>query len=188
MSFFTLLSIAIALSMDAFSVSICKGLTTKKFSIKTAVLCGLWFGGFQALMPIIGYFLGVQFESLITSIDHWIAFGLLFLIGVNMIREAFGEENDQNTSNNDAKTMFLLAIATSIDALAVGVTFAFLQVGIWKAILIIGITTFVFSFVGVAIGNFFGSKYSKPASIIGGVILILIGTKILLEHLGILFD
>ena len=186
MSFFTIFSIAIALSMDSFSVSICKGLTTKKFSIKTALLCGLWFGGFQALMPLIGYFLGVQFESLITSIDHWIAFGLLFLIGVNMIREAFSEENDQNTSNNDAKTMFLLAIATSIDALAVGVTFAFLQVMIWKAILIIGVTTFVFSFCGVAIGNFFGSKYSKPASIIGGVILILIGTKILLEHLGFL--
>ena len=188
MSFITILSIAIALSMDAFSVSICKGLTTKKFSIKTAVLCGLWFGGFQALMPVIGYFLGVQFESLITNIDHWIAFGLLFLIGVNMIREAFGEEKDEKSSNNDTKTMFLLAIATSIDALAVGVTFAFLQVGIWKAILIIGITTFVFSFTGVAIGNFFGSKYSKPASIIGGVILILIGTKILLEHLGILFN
>ena len=188
MSFIEILLIGIGLSMDAFSVSICKGLTTKKFSIKTAVLCGLWFGGFQALMPVIGYFLGVQFESLITNIDHWIAFGLLFLIGVNMIREAFGEEKDEKSSNNDTKTMFLLAIATSIDALAVGVTFAFLQVGIWKAILIIGITTFVFSFTGVAIGNFFGSKYSKPASIIGGVILILIGTKILLEHLGILFD
>lgn len=186
MSFFTILSIAIALSMDSFSVSICKGLTTKKFSIKTAVLCGLWFGGFQALMPVIGYYLGVQFESLIKNIDHWIAFGLLFLIGINMIREAFNEENDQNSSNNDAKTMFLLAVATSIDALAVGVTFAFLQVMIWKAILIIGVTTFIFSFCGVAIGNFFGSKYSKPASIVGGVILILIGTKILLEHLGFL--
>lgn len=186
MSFITILSIAIALSMDAFSVSICKGLTTKLFSIKTAVLCGLWFGGFQALMPVIGYFLGVQFESLITSIDHWIAFGLLFLIGLNMIREAFDDEDDKNATKNDVKTMFLLAIATSIDALAVGVTFAFLQVGIWKAILIIGVTTFVFSFVGVAIGNFFGSKYSKPASIIGGVILIFIGSKILFEHLGLL--
>ena len=161
-------------------------MTTKQFSLKTAILCGLWFGGFQALMPIIGYYLGVQFESLITSIDHWIAFGLLFLIGLNMIREAFSEENNENSSNNDIKTMFLLAIATSIDALAVGVTFAFLQVGIWRAILIIGVTTFIFSFAGVAIGNFFGSKYSKPASIIGGVILILIGTKILLEHLGLL--
>ena len=186
MNFLTLLSLAIALSMDAFSVSICKGLTTKKFSIKTAISCGLWFGFFQALMPVIGYFLGIQFESLITSIDHWIAFGLLFLIGANMIREAFGDEDDKNSSKNDIKTMFLLAIATSIDALAIGVTFAFLQVNIWTAILIIGVTTFIFSFVGVAIGNFFGSKYSKPASIIGGVILILIGTKILLEHLGVL--
>ena len=186
MNFLTLLSLAIALSMDAFSVSICKGLTTKEFSIKTAISCGLWFGFFQALMPVIGYFLGIQFESLITSIDHWIAFGLLFLIGANMIREAFGDEDDKNSSKNDIKTMFLLAIATSIDALAIGVTFAFLQVNIWTAILIIGVTTFVFSFVGVAIGNFFGSKYSKPASIIGGVILILIGTKILLEHLSII--
>ena len=186
MNFLTLLSLAIALSMDAFSVSICKGLTTKVFSIKTAISCGLWFGFFQALMPVIGYFLGIQFESLITSIDHWIAFGLLFLIGANMIREAFGDEDDKNSSKNDIKTMFLLAIATSIDALAIGVTFAFLQVNIWTAILIIGVTTFIFSFVGVAIGNYFGSKYSKPASIIGGVILILIGTKILLEHLSII--
>ena len=186
MSFLTILSIAVALSMDAFSVSICKGLTTKKFSIKTALSCGIWFGVFQALMPLIGYFLGIQFESLITSIDHWIAFGLLFLIGVNMIREAFGDEDDKNTSKNDSKTMFLLAIATSIDALAIGVTFAFLQVMIWKSILIIGVTTFIFSFAGVAIGNFFGSKYSKPSSIVGGVILILIGVKILLEHLEIL--
>lgn len=186
MSFFTILSIAIALSMDSFSVSICKGLTTKKFSLKTALLCGVWFGGFQALMPVIGYFLGAQFESFITNIDHWIAFGLLFLIGVNMIREAFHEENDENSLKNDVKTMFLLAVATSIDALAVGVTFAFLQIGIWRAILIIGVTTFIFSFIGVAIGNFFGSKYSKPASVIGGIILILIGTKILLEHLEFL--
>lgn len=186
MNFLTLLSIAVALSMDAFSVSICKGLTTKQFSVKTAFSCGIWFGFFQALMTVIGYFLGVKFESLITSIDHWIAFGLLFLIGVNMIREAFSEEYDKNSSKNDIKTMFLLAIATSIDALAVGVTFAFLQVNIWTAILIIGVTTFLFSFFGVVIGNFFGSKYSKPASIIGGVILIFIGTKILLEHLGLL--
>ena len=186
MNFLSLLSLAIALSMDAFSVSICKGLTTKQFSVKTAILCGLWFGGFQALMPLIGYFLGAQFENLITSVDHWIAFGLLFLIGANMIREAFSDDDDNKSSNNDVKTMFLLAVATSIDALAIGVTFAFLQVDIWQAILIIGVTTFIFSFVGVAIGNFFGSKYSKPASIIGGIILILIGTKILLEHLGII--
>ena len=186
MSFLTILSLAVALSMDAFSVSICKGLTTKIFSLKTAFLCGIWFGFFQALMPLIGYFLGEQFESLITNIDHWIAFGLLFLIGANMIYEAFKDEENENSNKNDAKTMFLLAIATSIDALAVGVTFAFLQVNIWTSILIIGVTTFIFSFAGVAIGNFFGSKYSKPASIIGGLILILIGTKILLEHLGVL--
>ena len=172
--------------MDAFSVSICKGLTTKKFSLKTAFLCGIWFGGFQALMPIIGYFLGAQFESLITNIDHWIAFGLLFLIGANMIYESFKYEEDEKSNKNDVKTMFLLAVATSIDALAVGVTFAFLQVSIWISILIIGVTTFVFSFGGVAIGNLFGAKYSKPSSIIGGVILILIGTKILLEHLGVI--
>ncbi|MBR4837938.1 MAG: manganese efflux pump [Bacteroidales bacterium] len=186
MNFLTIISLAIALSMDSFSVSICKGLNTKSFSVKTALSCGLWFGGFQALMPLIGYFFGYQFESLITNIDHWIAFGLLFLIGANMIREAFEEEKDNDKNKNNTKTMFLLAVATSIDALAVGVTFAFLMVEIWRAILIIGVTTFLFSFAGVAIGNFFGAKYSKPASIIGGIILILIGTKILLEHLNIL--
>lgn len=186
MSFFTILSIAIALSMDSFSVSICKGLTTKKFSLLIAISCGLWFGGFQALMPTIGYFSGVQFENFIKDIDHWIAFGLLFLIGANMIRETFTEKNNEKPSKSDIKTMFLLAIATSIDALAVGVTFAFLQVNIWSAILIIGVTTFVFSFAGVAIGNCFGSKYTKIAGITGGAILILIGTKILLEHSGLL--
>lgn len=186
MSFFTIFSIAIALSMDSFSVSICKGLTSKKFSLFTAISCGLWFGGFQTLMPVIGYFLGVQFESFIINIDHWIAFGLLFLTGANMIRETFSEENDKKSIKNNAKTMFLLAVATSIDALAVGITFAFLKVDIWKTILIIGVITFTLSFSGVAIGNFFGSKYSKTASVIGGSILILIGGKILLEHLGLL--
>lgn len=186
MNFLTILSLAIALSMDSFSVSICKGLNTRSFSVKTAISCGLWFGGFQALMPLIGYFFGYQFESLITNIDHWIAFGLLLLIGANMIREAFEEEKDNDKNKNNTKTMFLLAVATSIDALAVGVTFAFLMVDIWRAILIIGVTTFLFSFAGVAIGNFFGVKYSKPASVIGGIILILIGTKILLEHLNVL--
>lgn len=184
MDFLTILGIGIALSMDAFSVSICKGLATKNFSLKTAVICGLWFGGFQALMPVIGYFLGAQFEHLIVAIDHWIAFGLLLLIGANMIREAVkGEESESADSTTAFKTMFMLAIATSIDALAVGVSFAFLQVNIWISVLIIGVTTFVFSFGGVAIGNFFGARYSKPAEITGGVILILLGTKILLEHL-----
>ena len=187
MDFLTLFGISIALSMDAFSVSICKGLATKNFSIKTAIICGIWFGGFQALMPLIGFCLGAQFERLIVNIDHWIAFGLLLLIGANMIREAVAEkESDNNDSTTGARTMFLLAVATSIDALAVGVSFACLQVNIWISILIIGATTFIFSFGGVAIGNFFGSRYSKPAEITGGVILILIGTKILLEHLNVL--
>ena len=193
MDIFTLLAMGVALSMDAFSVSICKGLATKKFSFKTALLCGLWFGGFQALMPLIGYFLGAQFEHLITSFDHWIAFGLLLIIGVNMIREALSE--DESTDNGQQateecscsctgfKTMLMMAIATSIDALAVGVTFAFMKVNIWFSVMIIGVITFVFSFVGVKIGNIFGSRYSKAAEITGGVILIGLGVKILLEHL-----
>ncbi len=185
MDFITILGIGVALSMDAFSVSICKGLATKKFSFRTAVICGIWFGGFQALMPVIGYFLGTQFEHLIVAIDHWIAFGLLLLIGANMIREAFfDDESEKPDSTTGFKTMFLLAVATSIDALAVGVSFACLQVNIWVSILTIGVTTFIFSFGGVAIGNFFGSRYSKTAEITGGVILILIGIKILLEHLS----
>lgn len=222
MDLISLITISIALSMDAFSVSICQGLSTKKFSLKMALSCGLWFGFFQALMPLIGYFLGAQFEHFITHIDHWIAFGLLTVIGVNMIREAVGEDettsqrddettsedsessslsssefngqkptaksqqpiaNSQQPTANSIKTMLILAIATSIDALAVGVTFAFLKVNIWKSILIIGITTFLFSFVGVKIGNVFGSRYSKTAEIVGGVILILLGIKILVEHL-----
>ena len=187
MDIITLLAISVALSMDAFSVSICKGLATKKFSFKTAALCGLWFGGFQALMPVIGYYLGAQFEHFITNIDHWIAFGLLLLIGVNMIREALSEDDDDDCDDTCGctgfKTMLMLAIATSIDALAVGVTFAFLKVNIWFSVMIIGITTFLFSFAGVRIGNIFGSRYSKVAEITGGVILILLGCKILVEHL-----
>ena len=191
MDLLSLISISIALSMDAFSVSICKGLATKKFSLKTALLCGLWFGGFQALMPLIGYFLGAQFEHFITDIDHWIAFGLLAIIGVNMIREALGEKDDDEGQTSGEctcgctgfKTMLMLAIATSIDALAVGVTFAFLNVNIWKSVILIGITTFVFSFCGVKIGNIFGSRYSKISEIIGGAILIILGCKILVEHL-----
>ena len=185
MTFIELLLIAIGLSMDAFSVSICKGLTTKKFSWRMALVCGLWFGLFQALMPIIGYFLGSQFQEMIEAYDHWIAFGLLFLIGANMIREAvWGKEESQDGSLG-FKTMLLLAIATSIDALAVGVSFACIQVELWSSVIIIGITTFLFSVLGVKIGNVFGSKYEKSAEIVGGIILILIGLKILLEHLGI---
>ena len=187
MSFIEILLIGIGLSMDAFSVSICKGLTTKKFSWKMALTCGLWFGFFQALMPVIGYYLGAQFQQYIEAADHWIAFGLLFLIGANMIREALSKKDEAPADSSlGFKTMLLLAIATSIDALAVGVSFACVQVKIWSSVLIIGITTFVFSVVGVKIGNVFGSKFEKSAGIIGGSILILIGLKILLEHLGVL--
>ena len=188
MKFIELLLIAIGLSMDAFSVSICKGLTTKKFSWRMALVCGLWFGGFQVLMPIIGYFLGAQFQEMIEAYDHWIAFGLLFLIGANMIREAIWGKEEESKENGalDFKTMLCLAIATSIDALAVGVSFACIQVKLWSSVLVIGLTTFVFSVLGVKIGNVFGSKYEKSAGIIGGIILILIGLKILLEHLGII--
>ena len=198
MSFVEVLLIGIGLSMDAFSVSICKGLTTKQFSWKIALTCGLWFGFFQALMPVIGYFLGAQFQEYIEAYDHWIAFGLLFLIGANMIREAvFGKDEDEKSviARSDAtkqstplsfKTMLLLAIATSIDALAVGVSFACIQVKLWSSVLIIGLTTFAFSVLGVKIGNVFGSKFEKSAEIIGGIILIFIGLKILLEHLGVI--
>ena len=186
MTFLELFLIAIGLSMDAFSVSICKGLTTKKFSWPMALICGLWFGGFQVLMPIIGYYLGAQFQEMIEAYDHWIAFGLLSLIGANMIREAvWGKEEEQDGSLG-FKTMFLLAIATSIDALAVGVSFACIQVKLWSSVVVIGITTFLFSVLGVKIGNVFGSKYERSAGIIGGIILIIIGLKILLEHLGII--
>ena len=197
MSFVEILLIGIGLSMDAFSVSVCKGLTTKQFSWKMALTCGLWFGFFQALMPVIGYFLGEQFEQYITAVDHWIAFGLLFLIGANMIREAVWGHDESvierseinqpelSKSSSSVKTMLLLAIATSIDALAVGISFACIQVKIWSSVLVIGVTTFLFSVFGVKIGNVFGSKFEKSAEIIGGIILILIGLKILLEHLGV---
>ncbi len=187
MTFIELLLIAIGLSMDAFSVSVCKGLTTKRFSWRMALTCGLWFGFFQALMPVIGYFLGVQFQHLIESIDHWIAFGLLLLIGANMIREALSKgDGHEHNGALDMKTMFLLAVATSIDALAVGVSFACIQVELWSSVAVIGLTTFVFSVLGVKIGNVFGAKFEKSAGILGGIILIIIGLKILLEHLGVL--
>lgn len=187
MNFLELLLIAVGLSMDAFSVSVCKGLTTRKFSLRMALTCGLWFGLFQALMPTVGYFLGAQFQEMIEAYDHWIAFGLLALIGVNMIREALsGDEETPPDSSLSIRTMFLLGVATSIDALAVGVTFACIQVEIWSSVLVIGLTTFVFSVLGVRIGNLFGSKFKKNAEVFGGIILILIGLKILLEHLGVI--
>lgn len=186
MSLFTLFVTAVGLSMDAFAVSICKGLAMKKLSWKKALIIGLWFGGFQALMPSVGYLLGSRFEKYVTSIDHWIAFVLLALIGINMIREALSGEEENANDSVDFKTMLLLAIATSIDALAVGVTYAFLQVQIVPAVSFIGIITFSLSIVGVKIGNVFGLKYKTKAEIAGGLILLLMGTKILLEHLGLL--
>lgn len=186
MNFFTLFTIAVGLSMDAFAVAICKGLAMKKITLRKALIIGLWFGGFQALMPLIGYLLGVQFQSKITSIDHWIAFVLLCFIGINMIREACSTEEENASESLAVKEMLLLAIATSIDALAVGVTFAFLQVTILPAIAFIGLTTLILSMAGVKIGNVFGTRYKSKAEFAGGVILIVIGIKILLEHLGIL--
>ena len=158
----------------------------QKMNLKNAAIVGLWFGGFQAGLPLIGYFLGKQFETYITSIDHWIAFILLFLIGLSMIREALSKEEEKADASLDVKTMFLLAVATSIDALAVGVTFAFLQVRIVPAISFIGVITFLLSAVGVKVGNVFGVKYKAKAEIAGGIILIGMGLKILLEHLGFL--
>lgn len=185
MGFLELFIIAIGLSMDAFAVSICKGLSVQKTKPKHALIAGLYFGGFQALMPLIGYFLGTQFEWLVTNIDHWIAFILLGLIGANMIRESFGDDDEVDDSFS-SKAMFPLAIATSIDALAVGVTFACLKVEIFSAISLIGVTTFILSAIGVKIGNVFGTKFKSKAEFIGGLTLILMGLKILLEHLGII--
>lgn len=180
-----LILIAVGLAMDAFAVSVCKGLSMSKMEWKKAVVIGLYFGGFQALMPLIGYILGVGFEDKIKSIDHWIAFILLVFIGINMIKEAF-ETKEESNDKIDFKTMIILSIATSIDALAVGVTFAFLNVNILLAISLIGIITFIISMIGVKIGNVFGDKYETKAELAGGFILIFLGTKILLEHLGIL--
>ena len=152
-----------------------------------AFVCGLWFGLFQALMPVVGFYLGSQFARFVESVDHWIAFGLLFLIGANMIREAvWGHDDHEHNGALDLKTMFLLAIATSIDALAVGISFACIQVELWSSVAVIGLTTFVFSVLGVKIGNVFGSRFEKGAEILGGIILILLGLKILLEHLGVI--
>lgn len=183
MGIFDLVVIAIGLSMDAFAVSICKGLSVKKVQPKHVITAGAYFGGFQALMPLIGYMLGKQFESMITSIDHWIAFVLLGIIGGNMVREALSGDDDMQNDSFSFKTMFPLAIATSIDALAIGVTFAFLKVNIIPAVLLIGVITFGFSAVGIKIGNAFGTKYKSKAELAGGLILILLGIKILIEHL-----
>ena len=186
MGLLELFILAVGLSMDAFAVSVCKGLAMPKITVKKAAVVGIWFGGFQALMPALGYLLGSQFKDSITAIDHWIAFILLGIIGGNMIREACSGECENESDSLDIKTMFLLAVATSIDALAVGITFAFLKVNIAAAVSFIGITTFIISAAGVKIGNIFGTKYKSKAELAGGIILILLGLKILLEHLGIL--
>ena len=189
MNLFELIAIAVGLSMDAFAVSVCKGLALKKITVRHALTVGVWFGLFQALMPLIGYFLGAQFKELISAYDHWVAFVLLLLIGGNMIREAvFSKDQDVPDAALSFSAMLPLAVATSIDALAIGVTFAFLEVwgGILAAALLIGCVTCGLSMAGVKIGSHFGDKYEKKAQILGGVILILLGIRILLEHTGVL--
>lgn len=184
--------LAVGLSMDAFAVSVCKGLAMKKATLKAEAICGLWFGGFQALMPTVGFFLGALFADAIEAFDHWVAFALLAIIGINMLKEAL-EKKDESGDNPEkdadlsVKTMFLMAVATSIDALAVGISLAMVgSVNIWLAAAFIGICTCLLSALGVKIGNVFGSRYEKKAELAGGVILILLGVKILLEHLGVL--
>ncbi len=187
MSLTELFIIAVGLSMDAFAVSVCKGLAMRKADFKSMGLAGLWFGGFQALMPVLGYLAGVQFREAITAVDHWIAFGLLTVIGGNMIREALsGEDDEDGDASMSPKAMAPLALATSIDALAVGVGFAFLDVDITAAAGFIGAVTFALSAAGVKVGSVFGAKYKSRAETAGGAILIIMGTKILLEHLGLI--
>lgn len=185
MNMWELFFIAVGLSMDALAVSICKGLSVKKVCPRHALTVGIYFGGFQAVMPVIGYLLGVRFQSLIVSVDHWIAFVLLALIGANMIREARSQDGNLN-DDFGFRTMLPLAVATSIDALAIGVTFAFLKVNIVTAVSFIGVTTFVLSALGVKVGNVFGCKFKSKAEMFGGIVLILMGAKILFEHLGFL--
>lgn len=183
MSLFELIFIAIGLSMDAFAVSACKGLSVRTLQKKHMLICGIYFGGFQALMPLAGYFLGVSFAQYIEAFDHWIAFALLLIIGINMIIEANKKEEEKMDCGFGYKNMLLLAVATSIDALIIGVTFAFLRANIWMSVTLIGSITFVLSMLGVKIGNIFGSKFKSKAELAGGVILIAIGTKILIDHL-----
>jgi len=182
----TLLSLAVAVSMDAFAVSICKGLALQKIKLKQYVLVGLWFGGFQALMPVIGYFLGGKFMDKISSFDHWVAAGLLAIIGINMIREALSKNEEKVDNSLDIKTMFMLAVATSIDALAVGISLSVFDINIWLSVLCIGVTTFMFSAAGLKIGSLFGTRYKSKAEFLGGAILIVLGIKTVLEHTGVL--
>ena len=184
MSILELIIIGFGLAMDAFAVSVGKGLTLTRVEPRHALKAGVWFGGFQALMPIIGYLLGQSFSSIVVSIDHWIAFGLLVLIGLNMIREAIWGEEESQDSNFGVRHMFIMAVATSIDALAVGITMAFLGINIWLAATIIGVITFLLSASGIYLGRTVGGKLGDKAGILGGIVLIAIGIKILVEHLG----
>ncbi len=186
MELFEIAGIGVGLAMDAFAVSVCKGLSMKKLSWKKAIIIALYFGIFQALMPVLGYFLGSAFSSFVQSVDHWIAFILLAIIGGKMIKDSTEDETENRNDKIDVKTMLLLAVATSIDALAVGVTFAFFKVNLLLSIAIIGVITFVLSFIGVIIGNKFGDKFQHKAELAGGIVLIIIGLKILLEHLELL--
>ena len=185
-----MLLVGVGLSMDAFAVSVCKGLCMKRLNMRQALVIALFFGGFQALMPLIGWALGTQFEQFITPVDHWIAFGLLLIIGAKMLWDSFHGDDDEQLScavdgRLDLRELTMMAVATSIDALAVGITFAFLRVDILTSVGLIGVTTFALSIVGVAVGHRFGARYEKPATVAGGIVLILIGLKILLEHLGV---
>ena len=195
MGFGELLLLAVGVSMDAFAVSICKGLAMKRATTAGMVIVGGWFGGFQALMPLIGFFLGTLFATAIEAVDHWVAFGLLGIIGANMLKEAFDRScglddcgcEEEHNADLGVKTMFVMAVATSIDALAVGISLAMAGgVNIWLSVLLIGLTTFSFSAAGVKIGSLFGAAFEKKAQLAGGAILILLGVKILLEHLGVL--
>ena len=193
MGFGELALLAVGVSMDAFAVSICKGLAMKKATLGSMATVGGWFGGFQALMPLVGFFLGTLFAAAIEAVDHWVAFGLLGIIGFNMLKEAFEKQDeccccaDEHNADLGAKTMFVMAVATSIDALAVGISLAMAGgVNIWLSVLLIGLTTFSFSAAGVKIGSLFGAAFEKKAQLAGGLILILLGVKILLEHLGVL--
>ena len=183
MGIFEIILISVGLAMDAFAVSVCKGLAIKKLELKKMLIIAVYFGAFQTLMPLLGYILGNSFQDIIYSIDHWIAFALLLGIGLNMIKECFSKDNEEKNDSLDFKTMIILAIATSIDALAVGITFGFLDVNLFVSVTLIGLITFVLSMIGVKIGNKFGDKFQNKAEIAGGVILILIGIKILMTHL-----
>ena len=185
MGFWELLLLSVGLSMDAFAVSICKGLAMDRVTLKKACIPGLWFGGFQGAMPLLGWLLGSRFTSYITSVDHWIAFVLLGILGFNMLREAKNGEAEEADASLGFRVMLAMAVATSIDALAVGITFAFLEVNILPAVSFIALVTFLFSAVGVKIGSLFGTRFKAKAEALGGIILILLGVKILLEHLGV---